>query len=407
MIIPCGDLLFAKSDLRRALLHQESIIFSAIDKYSASKLLNTSTEDLVSHLFEKYKAEIIKLSESEITVDQQETNVNISGRTMWPDDPQSVKGTKITFFIPFEGDKVLFEFQPSQFTLNPPRAKVSHHEIEFVYETTQHDSGEVKKQFDSDFGKLKQYLEWVTNQAEQFNQELSSKIRTRIEVRKEKLLNDQDLVSSLGFKLRKRDGVPTTYTTPSVKRKIRPQPPRASSEPYKPEPTLEMKEYEHILSVITNMVMVMERSPSAFQDMNEEDLRTHFLVQLNGHYEGQATGETFNYEGKTDILIRNEGKNIFIAECKFWKGPKALLGTIDQILGYTSWRDTKIALLVFNRTRNFSAVLEKIPGVIKNHPNYKRELTYKTETGSRYVMHHKDNKNREIILTLLAFEVPV
>jgi hypothetical protein len=73
------------------------------------------------------------------------------------------------------------------------------------------------------------------------------------------------------------------------------------------------------------MVHVMERSPSAFHHMDEEALRTHFLVQLNGHYEGQATGETFNYEGKTDILVRSGDRNIFIAECKFWGGPKKLI----------------------------------------------------------------------------------
>ncbi len=71
------------------------------------------------------------------------------------------------------------------------------------------------------------------------------------------------------------------------------------------------------------MVMVMERSPQDFKDMKEEDLRQHFLVQLNGQYEGQATGETFNYDGKTDILIRIDGRNIFIAECKYWGGPSA------------------------------------------------------------------------------------
>ena len=112
-----------------------------------------------------------------------------------------------------------------------------------------------------------------------------------------------------------------------------------------PEPTLDLAEYEHILSVVSNMVVVMERSPRAFKDMGEEDLRQHFLVQLNGQYEGQATGETFNYEGKTDILIRTDG-NIFIAECKFWSGSAALNDALDQLLSYTSWRDTKTALVV-------------------------------------------------------------
>jgi hypothetical protein len=54
------------------------------------------------------------------------------------------------------------------------------------------------------------------------------------------------------------------------------------------------------------MVRVMEQSPHAFATMHEEDLRTYFLVQLNAQYEGQATGETFNFQGKTDILIHTE-----------------------------------------------------------------------------------------------------
>src|SRR5207302_8442880 len=110
-----------------------------------------------------------------------------------------------------------------------------------------------------------------------------------------------------------------------------------------------------------NMASVMERSPSAFASMDEEALRSHFLVQLNGHYEGQATGETFNYEGKTDILIRVNGKNIFIGECKYWDGPKKLLETLDQLASQTTWKDTKVAIIVFNRRKDFSAVLKSDP----------------------------------------------
>jgi hypothetical protein len=141
--------------------------------------------------------------------------------------------------------------------------------------------------------------------------------------------------------------------------------------------------------------------------MEEEDLRQHFLVQLNGQYEGQATGETFNYQGKTDILVRWEGKNVFIAECKFWNGPKSLEKALEQLLGYAAWRDTKTALLVFNRRKNFSTILEKIPEVIESHPNYKRKLPYeKSETGFRFVLHHPDDPDRELILTVMAFDVP-
>ena len=169
---------------------------------------------------------------------------------------------------------------------------------------------------------------------------------------------------------------------------------------------LDMQQYEEILSVISNMVTVMERNPKTFREIEEEALRDHFLVQLNGKYKGQATGETFNGNGKTDILIRVEGKNILVAECKFWGGEKKLKETLDQLLGYTTWRDTKLALLIFNRNKNFSAVLEQIPEVIKKHPNFTRELPCQPETGFRFVLHHPDDKNRELLLTVLAFDIP-
>jgi hypothetical protein len=140
--------------------------------------------------------------------------------------------------------------------------------------------------------------------------------------------------------------------------------------------------------------------------MDEEALRSHFLVQLNGHYEGQATGETFNYQGKTDILIRSEGRNIFVAECKFWGGPKKLTETIDQLLGYSCWRDTKVAVILFNRNKDFSKVLEAIPAAVKAHPNRKRDLGPISETNFRYVFAHRDDRNREMVLTVLAFDVP-
>ena len=154
------------------------------------------------------------------------------------------------------------------------------------------------------------------------------------------------------------------------------------------------------------MALVMERSPKAFSKMDEESIRQHFLVQLNGHYEGQATGETFNYEGKTDILIRGNGKNIFIAECKFWQGKEKLIETIDQIFKYLSWRDTKTSIILFNRNKDLSKVLTQIPEIVKNHNNFKKESNHNSETGFRFIMNHKDDKERELYLTILVFEVP-
>ena len=247
----------------------------------------------------------------------------------------------------------------------------------------------IRSEFDRELQNVQQTLSRIADQVEQFNSTIQTKVSQQIEARREKLLQDRGIIEGLGFPLRRRSQVPTTYASPEVKRRIVPQLPPFSTKPYRPEPILTIDEYEHILTVISNMVMVMERSPSAFKSMGEEDLRQHFLVQLNGQYEGQATGETFNYEGKTDILIRSEGKNIFIAECKFWTGQAGLSEALDQLLRYTSWRDTKTALLIFNRETTMSTVLQRIPQVVREHANYKTDLNYGSESGFRYVFCHQ------------------
>jgi hypothetical protein len=90
-----------------------------------------------------------------------------------------------------------------------------------------------------------------------------------------------------------------------------------------------------------------------------------------------------------------------------WDGPEYFKTKIDELLGYTSWRDTKTAIIIFNRNKNLSAVLSHIPNAVKEHPNFHREGTsYKHETGFRFVLHHRDDKNRELTLTVLVFDVP-
>ena len=182
--------------------------------------------------------------------------------------------------------------------------------------------------------------------------------------------------------------------------------PLASSGLDQPEPSVDEGNYERILKIIENMARVMESDPSAFSKMQEESLRSHFLVQLNGQYRGQATGETFNYSGRPDILIKANGENIFVAECKLWDGPKMLTDTIDQLLGYVSWHDTKVAIIVFNRNKDFGNVLDSIKLTAKEHPNCKRELDQRSETSFPYIFFHRDDANREMMLTIMAFDVP-
>lgn len=391
--------------------HQRKELAKEIDGIDCDRLLNTSVDDLCDYFEKKYIIEVPTLRPEDIVADQRETKIDVSGdpRRYFSNSGQPfyVNGTTVEISVPFEGDGESFKVQPTTYTMNPPRAEIKNNNLIIKIEGSDLTADQVRKEVSRTIAEIEEYLVTLRSNAQGLNCQIRSLARSAIKQRREKLLKDRNLLVDLGFKIKEREGESRTYAAPEVRRKLTPLLPPASSNPYKPEPTLGNPDYEHILSVIQNMVHVMERSPSAFTSMDEESIRSHFLVQLNGHYEGQATGETFNYQGKTDILIRSAGKNIFIAECKFWSGPKKLLETIDQLLGYSSWRDTKVAVIVFNRNKDYSRVLESIQETSKGHSNFKRQIAITSETMFRYVFAHKDDPNRELLLTVMAFDIPI
>lgn len=400
-------------------------VFDAIEnrrKQMREEIANLTAQQLATSedahwcdLFEqKCKFDIPRLLRDKIERDTKEFDVDVSGNPnlnpFGDRGPILRKAAEITFYVPYDGDGDIFLIRPSQHTLNPPRGSVQGGELTLTYVRTDQDGIKARQEFDNDLMAIQQHLTWMEESVRQFNISLRAEVLNLLTQRRMKLNRDREMDAAIGYPLRRRANVPEIYAPPAIRTKLttaRPTPVASRvTQAAASEPFLEMQIYEHILSLIAQMAAVIERSPQAFRTMGEEDIRFVLLVPLNTHYEGQASAEAFNFEGKTDILIREKGKNIFIAECKFWDGPESLRKAIDQLLGYACWRDTKTALLIFNRGRQLSTVLAKIPDAVKAHPNFKRQLEYRSETGFRFVLHHRDDTSRELYMTVLVFEVP-
>ena len=400
--------LFHKLDGHAVFENQKFQMTKEIAEFSEQKLLGVSIEDLVNYLVYKYQVNVPLLDVENALAEQREAQVEVS-RFDYAFDGEAVRripGAVVTLEIPFIGDVEMFRVRPSSFNLNPPRAEIRNNLIVISVSGANLDQNQVQLSFDSAIKDINEYLSWQNADAKKLNDSLPGLARDQIEQRKQKLLANQNLVSGLKFKLKERDGASKTFVAPLKRKQIEPKLSQASTKPFVPEPILPDEDYSNILKIIEDMTMVMERSPGAFSTMGEEDIRQHFLVQLNGQYEGKATGETFNAEGKTDILVRHDGKNIFIAECKFWQGEKVFRETIDQLLSYLSWRDTKTAILIFNKNRDFSNVLEKIKEVSPQHRLYKSGPKIEGETRFRFVFGQNSDPNREVVITIIVFDIP-
>jgi hypothetical protein len=403
--------LFASRDLQDLVDARVAAMLQEIEQLDANRLLNTSPTDLTSYLVEKYTLEVPFLRRDDWSASEQEAQIDVrhdQNRSITDRSrPCYVPGQRIEVEVPVEGEIELMYARASTFSSSPPRANIRGRSLILEFRVPHNGpQRDIRQEIDRTLVEIDQHLGWIKGDLNGFNGGLQHTSNQAIAARRQRILSNQGRIASLGIPLKSRPDAPKTFASPEVRRKVTPSLPSATSLPYEPEPVLDMENYNHILSVIQNMAQVMERSPSAFKGMGEEDLRQHFLVQLNGQFEGAATGETFNVNGKTDILLRANGRNVFIAECKFWKGPKHYRETIDQLLGYTAWRDTKTAILIFNRGTAMTTALEGVAAETAGHKNFKRQLEWKHESGYRYIFHHDGDTNREFMLTVLIFDVP-
>ena len=123
------ELLFCNSDLGSDLQNHERKMFEEIDKIEENRLLSTSVDDLCAYFEQEYVVEALEFDESKIQVDQSETQVDVSKD---PDRfirdrsrPFYIRGTNVSYFIPYQGDRNLFHCTASTRSYNPPRASIT------------------------------------------------------------------------------------------------------------------------------------------------------------------------------------------------------------------------------------------------------------------------------------------
>jgi len=403
-------ILFNESSLSELLFAYEKKLRQEITDLDGSKVLGSSFTDLCTYFEDRYHLDIptLRLDLAQV-LPPEDIKIALSPHesSFFYDKPiHHVPGTVFSLRVPFEGDPDLFKYLPNSFLMTHIEGQVITGDGKALLlrqPSRDHDAKAVKAEIDGRLKTIEQYLQTQRQQVTGWNARLPEQVKTLLERRKQKALDALSVAESLGFPLKRREG--PTYQVP-VERKRLARMPTARPAPYHPEPALALKQYDDILATIASLALAMERSPSAFASMGEEHLRDHLLAILNTQFEGKVTGETFNKSGKTDILIREDDRSIFIAECKLWDGPKSLTGALDQILSYACWRDSKLAVILFNRRKDFSSVLSAIPETVKPHPQFKRQVEYPVEGGYRFTFSQKDDGNRDITMTILTFDVP-
>lgn len=313
-------------------------------------------------------------------------------------------GQLIRIHIPVtSGDREVWAMRPSErFLSTIGMSLMDDKMLSFVIVGRGLDASVVDNQIARKRQMVDRMIEVSTHDIANATQHLRASVAQRVSQRKSSLENNQSLQSSLNIPLRpvsagQRVEIPVTRKQVRV---IEPRPTatgRAGADPH-----LSLAIYQDVVQTIRALGHSFERLPRTTRKFKEEELRDVILFILNSNYEGEATGETFNGAGKTDIILTWKDRTAFIGECKVWDGPKKFADAIEQLFSYTTWRDTKAALILFIRSGEGTKIIATADQTVRDHPCFVRaEICADPSERSDYKMRHPTDAERIMRLALV------
>lgn len=169
---------------------------------------------------------------------------------------------------------------------------------------------------------------------------------------------------------------------------------------------LAISDYDKILRTIHTTGQMFQKYPNTYKKFGEEELRDVIVNNLQSNVSGSITGESFNNQGKTDILVREGVKNIFIGECKFWNGKEAYLSAIAQLNKYLTWEDSKVAIILFVRNKDFSEVLNKVYQYTEEHNLYVRDTGESDKNWYNFEFKKEGDSKLTVNIAVMLYHLP-
>lgn len=411
---------FTEIEARNYFSALHSKMKSEVEQMSDAEIVSCNFQEWADYLADKYSIVPISIFETNIERSLSETKVKKANPFRghpYERDFFEIDGVRVTFKIPFNGNPDLFEIQPSSRILarfatesffNPCNDDCGSFTLNFEYTKQElQDKGEamaeyVQKQFDREFDSYKKMIANVNAEVVSYNDGLNASALRLLEERKKKADSFSAISAALQIPLTESKNAPNTKPI-QLKRIVR-QPSAKPTVPHlAPESCISDRDYENINNIIAMCGTTMEKTARTYYANGEEELRDHLLAALNTHYEA-ATGETFRKIGKTDIHIEFENKAAFIGECKIWHGEQLFQEAIQQVLNYSTWRDLKVSVIIFNKeNKSFHSILSKI----KTWADMNTVSYSQPQANIWKCKYHRQDMNVDIQLTILSFDLYV
>jgi RNase adaptor protein for sRNA GlmZ degradation len=104
--------------------------------------------------------------------------------------------------------------------------------------------------------------------------------------------------------------------------------------------------------------------------------------------------------------VQQNDEVAFLGECKFWGGEKLFLETVEQLLTYLTSRDLLTAVIVFNRNKAVSAVVDRVAETVRAHPLFEHDFEADLERRTlRFKFRHPRAEHLRMDLAVLIYDL--
>lgn len=401
--------IFGQQNASSSFEHYIKEIKDKINGKSNDYILNVNVDDWRKYFVNKYDFLPLTVYPDKATVEFKR-----KGKAKREEFGEEYEIETYTFelSVPYTGWSFLFMLKPSTCEKLHPRVNVPQADSGFVTANfTLYEQNESRFEYEKN-----QLLKAITvnipninNDLNKFKAEVLRTFNSLYQQKKEKVLSEKSFFEKLNININK--STDKIFKVPIVEKRKIPEPivDKKSEKKYTETPAVDDEFYSDVLEVIYTFFKSVEKKPSTYQSKDEEGLRDYVLPTLETRYNNTTvTGETFNKGGKTDILVRyKDGTNLFVAECKYWKGEGILHETINQLFDrYLTWRDSKVAIIFFVKNKDFSKVLKTIQESVYSHKYFVRKNGGHGESSFSYIFHFPTDKEKFVYTEIMAFHFP-
>jgi hypothetical protein len=169
-----------------------------VDTLTAADLNARPTESIVDELSRRYSLDIPVLNTQAATARHEEADIIVGRRPFG--GPRTVRGSRVTIGVPFEGDAKLFELRPDTYEDLPAvRGTVEGAHLLFTVEGEHLTAEEVRAAFESWLSLVNRHLELHREKLGGFNEGLHPLVTRAVEDRIARLRAHAELLRELGL----------------------------------------------------------------------------------------------------------------------------------------------------------------------------------------------------------------